>query len=128
MVIFDGGHNPQGVVSAVNSIKQYLGEERVYTVTGVMADKDYSFIASEIAKVSERVFCLTPDNSRALDSEEYAAVYRNLGIEAEGFKSIDNAIFNAVEMARKNDKKILCLGSLYMYADVIRAIENLQER
>lgn len=128
MVIFDGGHNPQGVVSAVNSIKQYLGDERVYAITGVMADKDYSFIASEISKVSERVFCLTPDNSRALDSEAYAEVYRGLGIEAESFKSIDNAIFSAVEMAMKNDKKILCLGSLYMYADVLKAIESLEKR
>ena len=118
LMIFDGGHNPEGVCKAVESIKAYLGEKRVYTITGVMADKDYNFIASKISEVSKKVFCITPNNERALNSESYKEVFLNLGIEAESFDTIESAINSSIEQAKKDNGVILCLGSLYMYGEV----------
>ena len=124
LMIFDGGHNPEGVCKAVESIKAYLGEKRVYTITGVMADKDYNFIASKISEVSKKVFCITPNNERALNSESYKEVFLNLGIEAESFDTIESAINSSIEQAKKDNGVILCLGSLYMYGEVSEIVEK----
>jgi len=120
LVIFDGAHNPQGISSAVSSIKHYFGSERVYVLTGVLRDKDYRFIAGELATVAERAFTLTPQNARALSAEEYAKTLSNLGVEAEPYPSIEAALKAAKEAAKKAGKPLVCLGSLYTYADIIK--------
>lgn len=122
LVIFDGGHNPQGVCEAVKSIKQYFNSEKLYIITGVMADKDYKFIASKISEIASKVFCLTPDNPRALNAKDYAEVFNSLGINAEHFDTVEIAVQAAIKEATENKKAILCLGSLYMYGEVINSI------
>ena len=127
LMIFDGGHNPEGVCKAVDSIKRYLGDEKVYTITGVMADKDYEFIASKISEVTKKAFCITPENPRALNSGEYKKVFEMLGTEADDFDNIEDAIFTVIAQAKNDNSKILCLGSLYMYADVTSIVEKCRK-
>lgn len=122
LIIFDGGHNPQGVCEAVKSIKQYFGNEKLNIITGVMADKDYNYIASKISEVASKVFCLTPDNPRALNAKDYAKVFNDLGIEASYHIAVNEAVECAKNDALKNNKSILCLGSLYMYSEVVDSI------
>lgn len=122
--IFDGGHNPEGVVAAVESIKEYLGDEKICVITGVMADKDYEFIADRISEIADRVYTVTPNNPRALDAKAYAEVYRARGIEAEGYESLDVAVYDALSYAKENKKTVLSLGSLYMYCEVIEALKK----
>lgn len=125
LTIFDGGHNPQGVCEAVKSIKHYFGNEKLYIVTGIMADKDYNFIADKISEIANKVFCLTPDNPRALDAKDYANVFNSLGTNAEYFDSVEKAVQTAIKEAIKNKKSILCLGSLYMYSEIVKYLSSL---
>ncbi len=127
LVIADGGHNPEGIDSAVESVKQYFGEEKVGIITGVMADKDYNYMADRIASVAEKVFCLTPDNPRALSATEYAKVFAEKGIASVACDSVASAVDMALAFAEENDKPIISLGSLYMYCEVARAINNAKE-
>ena len=122
LIIFDGGHNPQGVCEAVKSIKQYFGNEKLNIITGVMADKDYNYIASKISEVASKVFCLTPDNPRALNAKDYAKVFNDLGVEASYHIAVKEAVECAKNDAVKTNKSILCLGSLYMYGEVVDSI------
>jgi dihydrofolate synthase/folylpolyglutamate synthase len=124
LVIFDGAHNPDGVDAAVRSIENYFGSkgEKVFALTGVLADKDYNYIASRIASVSERAFVISPDNPRALPASEYADVLRSHGLEAIAFNSLADAVKNAVDTARKEGRTLVCLGSLYLYGDIIKLI------
>ena len=124
LVIADGGHNPEGIDGAVESIKRYFGEEKVAIITGVMADKDYEYMASRIASVAKRVFCLTPDNPRALSAEKYAAVFARFGVEAIACDSVETAVDSALAWAKKNEASIVSLGSLYMYCEVAEAIKK----
>ena len=124
LVLFDGGHNPEGIDGAVRSIQAYFGEEKVLIVTGVMADKDYRYMAGRIASVAERVFCLTPYNPRALPSSEYAGVFEDLGIPASPHATVDAAVHAAMTEAKKTGTPVVCLGSLYMYSEIRTALEN----
>ena len=124
LVIFDGAHNPQGISAAVESIKLYFKDEKVYLLTGVLRDKDYKAIAADLSEVASRAFTLTPDNPRALTAAEYADVLRGAGIEATACESIESAFILAKSEAKKDRVPLVCLGSLYVYS----SISELEER
>ena len=124
LVIFDGAHNPDGVDAAVKSIENYFGArgEKIFALTGVLADKDYNYIASRIASVSERAFVISPDNPRALPAAQYAEVLSSHGLESIAFESLADAVKAAVSAAKKEGRALVCLGSLYLYGDIIKLI------
>ena len=122
LIIFDGAHNPQGISSAVMSIKHYFADEKVYVLTGVLRDKDYKFIAGELSKVAERAFTLTPQSPRALSAEDYARVLCEAGTPATPHPSIEAALLAAKAAAKKDGKPLICLGSLYTYCDIIKYV------
>lgn len=123
LVIFDGAHNAEGIAAAVDSIKHYFGQEKVYVLSGVLKDKDYYAIAKDISGVASRAFTMTPDNPRALSSGEYATVLREYGVNAEPYDSIESALKHAVAQAKQDGKVLVCLGSLYTYSSVIAFLE-----
>ena len=119
LIIFDGAHNPQGIEAAVESVKLYFGVQKICLVTGVLRDKDYTYIATKLSEVAKAAFTFTPDSPRALDSEEYAKVLRGAGIEAQSSDSIKVALDKAKAYAMVNNCPIICAGSLYAYAELI---------
>ena len=67
IIIFDGGHNPQGVRACADSVAAYFGTGRCVTVlTGIMADKDTDMAASIISKMAASIYTVTPANARSL--------------------------------------------------------------
>lgn len=122
LIIADGGHNPEGVDGAIESVKRYFPNEKVGIITGVMADKDYKYMASRMSEVASDVFCLTPDNPRALPAGDYAHVFASLGVNATACDSVTDAVGSALSWAKKNGRPVICLGSLYMYGEVVSAL------
>lgn len=124
LTIFDGAHNPEGISAAVRSVKHYFGSTGVVVVSGVLSDKDFGFIAGELASVAKRVFTITPNSPRALSAEEYAECIRRNGAKAIPTGSVAEALDRAQEYARANGLAVVCLGSLYTYGEVIKHIEE----
>ncbi len=122
LIIFDGAHNPEGIETAVTSIKRYFGDQKVCILTGVMKDKDYNYIASKFSEIADRAFTITPANPRALPAEEYAMVLEDVGIIASHYDSVAAALSDAKEYSRSNGVPLVCLGSLYMYCEVTEAL------
>ncbi|MBO5702878.1 MAG: bifunctional folylpolyglutamate synthase/dihydrofolate synthase [Clostridia bacterium] len=122
LIIFDGAHNPEGIEKAVESIKRYFGDRKVSVLTGVMKDKDYNYIASKFAEISDRAFTITPANPRALPAEEYAKVLEEKGISATYYESVSAALTDAKAYAKESGSPLVCLGSLYMYCEVIESL------
>ena len=118
IVIYDGGHNPQGVAAAVKSIKAYFPEETVNILTGVMADKAYDEMIETLKPVSAKVFTVTPNNPRALAAKEYAVYFQNHKIPASSFEHIEDALRAALDDCKKTGKPLICLGSLYLYQEL----------
>ena len=122
LIIFDGAHNPEGIETATQSIKRYFGDKKVCILTGVMKDKDYNYIACKFAEVADRAFTITPQNPRALPADEYAKVLEGVGITATSYSSVADALCDAKEYAKSSGTALLCLGSLYMYCEVIETL------
>jgi dihydrofolate synthase/folylpolyglutamate synthase len=88
-----------------------------------MADKDYMGMVRDISSVACEVYTVRPDNPRALDAEALAEKYRSCGVSATPFDSVETAV-DAV-ILRKTDKiPTVCMGSLYMYCQVMDALEK----
>jgi dihydrofolate synthase/folylpolyglutamate synthase len=125
LVIFDGAHNPEGISSAVESIKNYFKGDSVHVFTGVLRDKDYRFIAKKISEVADSAFVITPESPRALQGSEYAKILSENGVFATAYNTFLEAITAAVSSAKKNNKPLICLGSLYTYQSVTDAISKI---
>jgi len=124
LMIFDGAHNAQGIASAVESIRAYFPKEKIYVLTGVLRDKDYFAIAKDLSRVARHAFVMTPANPRALSAVEYAEVLAAEGIPSEAFSSLEDALEAALTAARQDGVPLICLGSLYVYADLMEVMEK----
>ena len=125
LMIFDGAHNPQGIRSAVESIKTYFGDKKVYLLTGVLRDKDYTVIAKDLSAVAQKAFTLTPDSPRALSAVEYAETLQSAGIEATAYDTLSCALSEAIRRAKKDKVPLICLGSLYVYSSLMTEMEGI---
>lgn len=123
-IIFDGSHNPQGVRAAKESVKLYFKDRKVNILSGVMRDKDYPIICKEISEIANKVYCVTVDNPRALESTEYKKEYEKLGINAEDYKCVKEALLSAIEDSIENRIPLICMGSLYMYSQIYETIKG----
>lgn len=124
LIIFDGAHNAEGISAAVGSAKEYFGDESVIVISGVLRDKDYHKIASDIAKISHRGFTITPDSPRALPAADYANVLTDYDCHSTPCESVADAINKAICAAKEENTAILILGSLYTYSEVMDVLEK----
>ncbi len=116
LLIFDGGHNPQGVRAVADSLAAYFPERKFTVITGVMGDKDHREMCKIMTEFAKKAYTVTPDNPRAMNAEDYAAELRECGINAEACESMEDAL------ALVRDKDTVVLGSLYMYKQFIEAL------
>ena len=124
IVICDGGHNPQGVGAAVKSIEAYFPEQKVNVLVGVMKDKNYDEMIEQLRPVTAHAYAVSPDNPRALSAEVLAGHFSSHRIPATSFASVEEAVCRAIEDSRRDGTPLVCLGSLYLYNEVVDALEK----
>ena len=123
--MYDGSHNPEGIELAVRTLWHYFGEKKLNLLTGVMADKDYKNMAEMLSPIAGEVFAVTPDNPRSLKAQELAAVYEDLGVRSMAYDTVFEGAREAKKASLDSGVPLICLGSLYMYAEVSDAFERL---
>ena len=126
LTLYDGSHNPEGICEAVKTLRYYFGDQKLNLLTGVMKDKDYVYMAQMLAPLAAEVFCVTPDNPRSLPSEELKNVYSGSGVRSSAYETVDEGVKAAIGSSRKDGAPLICLGSLYMYAEVSEAVEKVK--
>lgn len=114
--ILDGGHNPQCAMALIKTLEEVLPGQKVFFLTGVLADKDYEQIVDLIAPYAAGCVCVTPDNPRALSASDYAEVFRKRGIEALPAESIGEGV-NRVR-SKAQGSPVVAFGSLYMAGEI----------
>ena len=120
VVLYDGGHNPQGVRAAVESVRAYFGDKKINLLVGILADKAHGEMAEELAKISDRVICIAPPSPRALPAEALAEEFCEAGANARAA----NSIKEGVKIALSYKKPVLVIGSLYSYNDVSESVRS----
>ena len=114
-VIFDGGHNPNGIEAAVASLHRYFGKVKKTVIFACMADKE---IAPSLALLSEGetefVFTTVKDNPRAMTASDLLLRAKGDGFDGVAFEELRDAYQYAKE---KGDLVLICV-SLYLYKDL----------
>ncbi len=120
VVLYDGGHNPQGVRAAVESVRAYFGDKKINLLVGILADKAHGEMAEELAKIADRVICIAPPSPRARPAEALAEEFCEAGANARAA----NSIKEGVKIALSYKKPVLVIGSLYSYNDVSESVRS----
>lgn len=116
--IVDGGHNPQCIAVLKTALKQYFAGKKIVFIVGVMADKDYKTMFKTVAHMAKKVYCVQPNNPRALPAKELAAFFSGLGIaNVVQCPQVKKAVKMALQEAQKDD--VICaFGSFFMAGDI----------
>ena len=121
LFIVDGGHNPQCIEALVQNIRQYLAEQPLTVLTGVLADKDYHCMYAGVAQFAARFVTVTPPNPRALDAQALAEYLGQFGKPVTACTSVEAGVQEAIRQAGTNGV-VLAYGSLYMVGDIEAAV------
>lgn len=115
-VIFDGGHNPDGVRSLDASLVRYYPKAPMNVIYACMKDKDIESTLSILNK-SDRNFIFTTvqNNPRAMSADNlFKYAKEKCGITGTAAQTLHDAI----ALARKNGHLTVICGSLYLYGDL----------
>ena len=113
----DGGHNPDGVRSFVNTFKKIYPGRKAIIIFGVMKDKEYETMVAELSEIAERFIAVTPDTPRALSAENLVKVMSMYCQNVEYSDTIKEAVEKTMKLASTGDI-IASLGSLYYIGQV----------
>lgn len=117
LFVVDGGHNPQCIEALVKNVKSYITSRPLIVLTGVLADKDYNSMYSEMSQLADEFVTVTPPNPRALSASDLAEYITSLGTKATPCNSTAEGVALAKEKAGERGA-VLAYGSLYMVADI----------
>lgn len=122
LFVVDGAHNRDAADRLRESLELYFPHKRKIFIMGVLADKEYGYLAERLAPMAERVITLrTPDNPRALAAEDLAEAVRPFNRQTEAAGSIRDAVLRARRYAGEEDL-ILAFGSLSYLGELIREV------
>jgi dihydrofolate synthase/folylpolyglutamate synthase len=120
LIIADVAHNPPAMHTLVRSLEK-LHFGRWVTVFGVMNDKEFGPILSELAKASRLLVSGTPATSRALPGAQVTAAARAKGIKSVFGGTMSGALRLALE-ERRSDEAILVTGSHFVVGEILAEI------
>ncbi len=118
--LFDVSHNPNGIMNAVNALRQ-SGYKPGVVIFGIMNDKDHIGALKELTEYFGNIILTKPDYERA---EEPGILYTaglKINNKAEFMLSPDvkGAIVIAEKMGYRN---IAVMGSFFMAADALKVL------
>ena len=117
LLLLDGCHNPDGAKMLAATLTRADFEENLVGVLGVLADKDYKDMLSDLAPCFAKIYTVTPNCPRALSAEELQKEAR-FHTDAEAADSVADAIRKGVDYADENNLAgVVVCGSLYLAAE-----------
>lgn len=126
LFIVDGAHNPDGIDALSHNLKEYCPGEKFTFLTGILKDKDYNEMLTQMLSFADSFVTITPDNPRAMSAEECAQAIRACGFEGEVLVSTDiaQAVSTAHRLAERKHSGVCAFGSLYSVGKIKSAIEQ----
>jgi len=116
-VYLDGAHNPASAKELAKAIREMKpAYRRIILIIGILGDKDYQGVLSELVSLADHVIATKPQYSRALDILTLATEIRKLHVSVDMAETLETAIAKARTTALPDDL-VLITGSLYVVGD-----------
>lgn len=124
LIVIDGAHNEDAVRRLRENVQIYLQGKRILAVMGVFRDKDYRRMLEIIGPHLAHVYAVElPNRERTLDKETLVRELHRQNVSAEPAESVEEAVYQAVGEAAKDDA-VLIFGSLSYLGEAVRAVRN----
>jgi dihydrofolate synthase / folylpolyglutamate synthase len=115
-VVIDVAHNPDGMSALVTSLVEAFAFDRAIFVVGILGDKDYHGMLTELTRVPCSVIVTTPSNVRSVDIDELTSTANELGLECVAEPNVITAVEGALDEARAGE--LICVtGSHYVVGE-----------
>lgn len=118
-VLLDGAHNPHGARALAGALDELRGRHPVGLVAGMLADKDAHGFMRELRPAVERCWTVPVRCERASDPASLCGTARLEGIEARASASLEVALGESLDWARRADGWVCIAGSLYLAGEVL---------
>ncbi|MBR7184284.1 MAG: bifunctional folylpolyglutamate synthase/dihydrofolate synthase [Clostridia bacterium] len=137
MIVVDGAHNRPGMealCASLQPLRSRIGGQ-MRLMIGMLRDKNPAKVLEALAVLRAgedpfplaRIDVLTPDTPRAMPAEELAELLRSMpwlqGVEICVPTSVDAAARDAISALSEKDA-LICIGSLYLAADLRRKLRD----
>jgi dihydrofolate synthase/folylpolyglutamate synthase len=114
-LLLDGAHNPAGVAALLASLEK-IRRERLFLITGVMADKDREGVLGPLLSLADEVITVSIGLPQATPAAELVAFCSARGTQAIAAGSVAQGLAAASNRAGHDDL-ILVTGSLYLVGE-----------
>ena len=128
--ILDGGHNPQCAEALSKALDEYLPDEKVTFLIGMLGDKDYEDVIDLIGRHAAEFLTVTPDSPRKLAAPAFAGTIREKGYEANAYDDgtfSEDAVGRAMKEALEKGRPVVAFGSLYLSGTVRKIARTMFE-
>jgi dihydrofolate synthase/folylpolyglutamate synthase len=92
-------------------------KEKVYVIAGMMGDKAVEKSLEPLMGVTDVFYAVTPENPRAMSSEELSGIARKYVDEVYAVDKITDAVKSAINVLGEDDA-LFVVGSLYLAGEV----------
>ena len=124
LFILDGAHNRDAADRLRETLELYFREKRKIFIMGVLADKEYEYIVSQLTPLAAQIFTImTPDNPRALPAEDLAKTVSGYNPNVQAAGGLREAVVMARAAANAEDV-VVAFGSLSHLGELSRYIKE----
>ncbi len=128
-VIFDVGHNPDGLNRLFQAVRQKFPLQPLHAVCGLSSNKDIEHCLAIIARHVAYIYLVAADNHRATDPLKLSQVLEKLEFTPEPLQaSILQTMQCAIDKAMHDSGIVLVCGTFFIMAEARAAIGILEPR
>jgi dihydrofolate synthase/folylpolyglutamate synthase len=122
LIIIDAAHNEEGIGALVENISRFFEKRDIVLFLGKLKDKDFSQSLKDLLLDKKKIYTLTPQNERAMTSDELTSfIKNNYNINTINI-NIDD-IKNCIDYDDK-DTVYIFAGSIYLISCVRDLLKN----
>lgn len=115
-VVIDVAHNPDGASALITGLVDAFTFERVIFVVGVLEDKDYRGMLSELARVPCEIIATRPRYVRSVSSEQLRSAAHDMQLHCIAIDEVPAAVDSALGRSEGGD--LVCVtGSHYVVGE-----------
>ncbi len=115
--LLDGAHNPAGVASLLEALKNDFQYDKLILVWAAMSDKDFAAVLPQIAGLAQEIIFTKLDYERSAEPARMVKILpADIQDRAICENNLDKALAKAAELAGRAD--LICIaGSLYLIGE-----------
>ena len=128
LMIADGGHNPQCIDAVMESMQPVVSKikgqnGKVIVLSGIMRDKDYSYVYRRLSEIADEFVLVAADVSRALTTDELEEELLQYNKTVYKAATPMQGAEYAYNLLNKQDC-LLVSGSFYIMSEILSVLKN----